>query len=65
MRPYQVLLFIIACLGLLAALCIVLPHEVSVGERTLRWPTLAEVLDVKVDSLELRVERSRLVESGE
>ena len=43
MRPYKVLLFIFACLGVLAALCIVLPHEVHVGERTLRWPTLAEV----------------------
>ena len=44
MRPYKVLLFIFACLGVLAALCIVLPHEVHVGERTLRWPTLAEVM---------------------
>lgn len=44
MRPYKVLLFIFACLAVLAALCFVLPHEIMVGERTLRWPTLAEVL---------------------
>lgn len=31
----------------LAALCIVLPHRVSIGEQELRWPTLAEVMGEK------------------
>ncbi len=43
MRPYRVFLFVLACLGVLAVLCVVLPHEIVIGERTLRWPTLAEV----------------------
>lgn len=46
MRPYRVLLFIVACLGVLALLCAVLPHRVQLGSRTLRWPTLAEVLEL-------------------
>ena len=29
----------------LAALCVVLPHRVKMGSRTLRWPTLAEVFE--------------------
>lgn len=45
MRPYRVFLFVLACLGVLAVLCVVLPHEIVIGERTLHWPTLAEVFD--------------------
>ena len=45
MKPYRVLLFIVACLGVLALLCVVLPHRVQLGSRTLRWPTLSEVLE--------------------
>ena len=45
MKPSRVLLFIAACLCLLAVLCVVLPHRLSVGTRTLRWPTLAEVFE--------------------
>lgn len=44
MRPYKVLLFIVAVMACLAVLCMVLPGRVSYGERTLRWPTLAEVI---------------------
>lgn len=44
MKPSKVLLFIAACLCVLAVLCVVLPHRVPVGTRTLRWPTLAEVM---------------------
>ena len=56
MRPYRVLLFIVACLGVLALLCAVLPHRVQLGSRTLRWPTLSEVLETApsaIDTLEL------------
>lgn len=44
MKPSRVLLFIAACLCLLAMLCVVLPHRVQVGSRTLRWPTLGEAI---------------------
>lgn len=44
MRPYKVLLFILACFGALALLCLALPQHVDIGERSLKWPTLAEVL---------------------
>ena len=44
MRPYKVLLFIVACMCALGGMCLVLPHRVEVGSRTLRWPTLTEVL---------------------
>lgn len=47
MRPYKVLLFIAACLSVLAILCVVLPHKLVVGSRTLHWPSLAEVLDIE------------------
>ena len=60
MKPYRVLLFIVACLGVLAVLCMVLPHEVAIGERMLRWPTLSEVMGeekenytIETDTLEL------------
>lgn len=46
MKPSKVLLFIAACLCVLAVLCVVLPHRVQVGTRTLRWPTLSEVFDM-------------------
>ncbi|MBO4454788.1 MAG: hypothetical protein J5761_07015 [Paludibacteraceae bacterium] len=45
MKPGKVLLFIVCCLSALAVLCVVLPHCVQVGTRTLRWPTLSEVFD--------------------
>lgn len=44
MRPYKVLLFIAAVMAGLAALCFVLPGRIVVGDKELRWPTLAEVL---------------------
>lgn len=44
MRPYKVFLFIIAVMVCLGTLCFVLPERVSIGEKTLRWPTIAEVL---------------------
>ena len=44
MRPYKVLLFIAAVMAGLAALCFVLPGRIAVGDKELRWPTLAEVL---------------------
>ena len=44
MRPAKVLLFIACVLACLAALCIVLPHRLSIGEQELRWLTLAEVM---------------------
>lgn len=53
MKPSQVLLFIAGCLLCLGLLCVVLPHQVSVGDRTLRWPTLAEVLGESEESEEI------------
>ena len=47
MKPYKVLLFIASVMVGLAALCVALPHRLSIGDTTLRWPTLAEVLDLK------------------
>lgn len=44
MKPFQVLIFIASVFACLAGLCVVLPHEVPIGERTLRWPALAEVM---------------------
>lgn len=38
------------CLG---ALCIVLPGHITWGEKTLRWPTLAEVLETDEDTTDL------------
>lgn len=43
MKPSNVFLFIVCVMACLAALCVVLPHRVEAGSRTLRWPTLAEV----------------------
>ncbi|MBR6304256.1 MAG: hypothetical protein IKR37_01345, partial [Paludibacteraceae bacterium] len=31
----------------LAALCVVLPGRVAIGDKELRWPTLAEVFDTE------------------
>lgn len=44
MKPYHVLLFIACVMVCLGTLCFVLPDRVSVGDKTLRWPTMAEVL---------------------
>ena len=57
MRPYKVLLFIFACLAVMAVLCVALPHRVEIGDRSLKWPTLAEVFETEpiatLDSLEI------------
>ena len=45
MRPYKVLLFIVCVMTCLAGLCLVLPGRVSLGDKELRWPTLAEVFE--------------------
>lgn len=45
MRPYKVLLFIVCVMACLAGLCVVLPGRVSMGDKELRWPTLAEVFE--------------------
>ena len=47
MKPYKVLLFIACIMVGLGALCMVLPGCISVGDKTLRWPTLAEVFDIE------------------
>ena len=46
MRPYRIFIFIACCMLCLGALCEALPHHVTVGTRTLRWPSLAEVFDM-------------------
>ena len=47
MKPKNVFLFIVAVMVGLGVLCIVLPHRLQVGTRTLKWPTLAEVFSEK------------------
>ena len=47
MKPYKVLIFIVCCFASLAALCVVLPGRIAVGDKELRWPTLAEVFEEK------------------
>ncbi|MBQ7631721.1 MAG: hypothetical protein IJS82_03060 [Paludibacteraceae bacterium] len=51
MRPHQVLLFIIAVMVCLGTLCFVLPERVTIGDKTLRWPTMAEVLGVETSAI--------------
>lgn len=50
MKPNKVLLFIIAVMAGLGALCLILPHRLEIGTRTLRWPTLAEVFSGHPDT---------------
>lgn len=45
MKAYKVLIFIACVMAGLAALCVVLPHRVSIGAHEVRWPTLAEVFN--------------------
>lgn len=47
MKPYKVLIFIACVMACLAALCIVLPGRIALGEKVLRWPTLAEVFEME------------------
>ena len=47
MRPYKVLIFIAAVMACLAVLCVVLPGRVALGDKELRWPTLAEVFETE------------------
>ncbi len=44
MKPYNVLIFIACVLACLAVLCFVLPGRITLGERELRWPTMAQVM---------------------
>ena len=50
MRPYRVLLFIASVMACLAALCVVLPGRIAIGDKELRWPTLAEVFDTEKEA---------------
>ena len=50
MRPYRVLLFIASVMACLAALCVVLPGRIAIGDKELRWPTLAEVFDTEEET---------------
>ncbi|MCR5050904.1 MAG: hypothetical protein K6A36_07460 [Paludibacteraceae bacterium] len=53
MRPYRIFFFIACCMLCLGALCVTLPHQVVVGTRTLRSPSLADVFDIKQQEAEL------------
>ena len=53
MKPSRVFLFIAGVLVCLAVLCVVLPHRVEVGSRTLRWPTLAEVTGTEFPNMRM------------
>ena len=44
MKPYNVLIFIACVLACLAVLCFVLPGRITLGERELRWLTMAQVM---------------------
>ena len=44
MKPHNVLIFIACVLACLAVLCFVLPGRITLGERELRWPTMAQVM---------------------
>ncbi len=50
MKPYKVLIFIVCCFASLAALCVVLPGRIAIGDKELRWPTLAEVFDTEEEA---------------
>ena len=53
MKPYKVLLFIACVMLCLGALCMVLPGSITWSDKTLRWPTLAEVFDKETSALSL------------
>ena len=53
MRPYQVLLFIVCVMAYLAALCLVLPGRIALGDKELRWPTITEVFGQNADLISL------------
>lgn len=44
MKPTRILLFIVCCMLGLAVLCLLLPGRIGIGDYTLRWPTLGQVL---------------------
>ena len=52
MKPYKVLIFVACVMACLAALCVVLPGRIALGEKELRWPTLAEVISPTQPPLE-------------
>ena len=47
MKPERVLLVIVCVMAVLGALCIVLPGQLSIVGKEVRWPTLAEVFEKK------------------
>ena len=66
MRPRSVLLFIACCLVCLGVLCLVLPHSLDLGSRTLHWPSLAEVFGVeRTDTVDYAEVEDELVEFPE
>ena len=65
MRPDKVLFFIVCSLLGLGAMCLVLPHHVAVGTRTLRWPTLTEVFSTEKDQQELFADEEDIPEFPE
>ena len=65
MRPFKVFLFIASCFACLALLCVLLPHRVEMGSRTLHWPTLAEVFGYSSSSAGLVQETDTIAELEE
>ena len=52
MRPRHIAYIIWIVIALLGAVCLIVPEDgFSIGKYTLRWPTLAEALDLKEDSI--------------
>ncbi|MBR6035209.1 MAG: hypothetical protein IKP39_04045 [Paludibacteraceae bacterium] len=54
MKPERVLLFIVCVMAVLGALCIVLPGQLSIGGKQVRWPTLAEVFEKKHSDISIQ-----------
>ena len=63
MKPRHIAYIIWIIIALLGVVCLVVPNDgFSIGKYTLRWPTLAEALELQltVDSLQLTVDSSSL-----
>jgi len=51
-KPLHVVLFMLTCLAVLAAISLVCPKELSLGDNLVRFPQLSEVLHLNNDSAE-------------
>ena len=55
MRPAKICLILWIVIALLGGICLVVPdHGWQIGSFNLRWPTLAEALDIQQDTIALQ-----------